>query len=69
MALLKESVESKKLDTRLIERNLTRGILIQSELEEAVESLPDDSDSAEWVSIDSLREGKTFPHQNGKASH
>lgn len=56
MALLNESVESKKLDVRLVERNLTRGVLSSSELETSLKNLPDDSENAEWVDVDSLME-------------
>ncbi len=54
MSLLHVAVEEKKLDTRMVERNLTRGIVQQDDVKKAVSALPDDSANAEWVSIESL---------------
>jgi len=56
MALLHESVDFKKLDVRLIERNVNRGVITQEELRKAQESLPDDSENAEWIDIHALAE-------------
>jgi hypothetical protein len=69
MALLHESVEFKMLDVRLIERNVARGVLTQDQVAKAQEQLPDDSENAEWVSIDSLSDdGESNDVSNGKAS-
>lgn len=54
MALLHDAVGSKKLDIRMIERNLARGVISQAELDAATSQLPDDGENAEWVSIESL---------------
>ena len=54
MVLLHDSVEFKKLDVRMIERNIARGVLTQSELDSATSQLPDESESADWVTLDSL---------------
>lgn len=54
MALLHEAVESKRLDVRLVERNIARGVVSQAQLDEAMQHLADDSENAEWISIDSL---------------
>lgn len=54
MALLHEAVEFKKLDTRLVERNLTRGVITRKEFDDSVKNLPDDSENAEWVNIEIL---------------
>ena len=54
MALLNESVEFKKLDTRLVERNIARGVLSHQEYLHFVDALPDDAENAEWVSVESL---------------
>lgn len=57
MALLNDSVDFKKLDVRLVERNVGRGVISQDDLDKAIKKLPDDEENAEWVSIDSLAEG------------
>jgi len=69
MALLHESVEFKKLDVRLIERNITRGVLRREDLEESLKTLPDDAENAEWVSVDSLVQEKDASELNGRAGH
>ncbi len=43
MALLKESADAKRFDTRVVERNLERGQVAYKEVDENVKSLKDDS--------------------------
>ena len=52
--LLNEAVDSKKMDTRLVERNVAKGLLSATEVQTYVGQLPDDSESADWISIDEL---------------
>jgi len=59
MTLLYEAVESKKLDVRIVERNLTRGAVSIAELEKSLNNLPDDSENAEWVTLESLQDEAT----------
>lgn len=54
MTLLHESVDFKKLDVRMIERNVARGVISQDDVEKAMKKLPDDAENAEWVSIESI---------------
>jgi hypothetical protein len=54
MALLHEAVEKKKMDVRMVERNVARGVITQADADAALKSLPDDAENAEYVSIDSL---------------
>ncbi len=54
MALLNEAVEFKKLDVRLIERNMNRGSLTQADLTAAIAKLRDDAVNADWVDLESL---------------
>lgn len=62
MTLLHDATVQKKFDSRLIERAVSRGHLKQEELDKNVKELPDDSASADYVSLDTLleeiREGK-----------
>ena len=67
MALLHESVNYKKLDVRLVERNVARGVLTQDELDKALAKLPDDSENAEWVSVESLTQDPDEVELNGQA--
>jgi hypothetical protein len=60
MTLLHDAVNAKKLDVRLIERGIARGALSQNELEKSTKELPDDSENAEYVSIESIaNDGKS----------
>lgn len=54
MALLHEASEEKKLDIRMIERNLSRGLLSQDEVEKQAKKLPDDGDNAQWINPETL---------------
>ncbi len=54
MTLLSDASESKKFDVRVVERNINRGRVQPQEFQQAVQSLPDDSENAEWISIESL---------------
>ncbi|MBI2712630.1 MAG: hypothetical protein HYX41_07250 [Bdellovibrio sp.] len=64
MALLNESVDFKKLDVRLVERNINRGVISQDDLDKALKKLPDDGENAMWVSVESLEQG-TDSDSNG----
>ncbi len=54
MALLHEAVEEKKLDVRVVERNITRGAVSAEEAKKAVSQLPDDAENAIWISVDRI---------------
>ena len=54
MTLLHVAVDEKKLDVRLIEKNLATSVLSAAEVDKAVQQLADDSENAEWVSVESL---------------
>ncbi len=54
MTLLHEAAEFKKMDTRVVERHLDRGVLQSKDLDKALKELPDDADNAEYVSIQSI---------------
>ena len=54
MALLHEAVDLKKLDVRLVERNVARGVISAADVDKATAALPDDADNAEYVSIESI---------------
>jgi hypothetical protein len=54
MILLNNATESKKFDTRVIERNLQRGRITPEEIQKSVDSLPDDAENADYIEIESL---------------
>ena len=55
MTLLHESVETKKLDVRVVEKNVSRGVISSKEVDDTLKKLPDDADNADWIAIDSLK--------------
>ncbi|MCM2277847.1 MAG: hypothetical protein NDJ89_07195 [Oligoflexia bacterium] len=55
MTLLHEAVETKKFDVRLIERNISRGVVTSDEAAKLAAKLPDDAENADWIAIDSLK--------------
>lgn len=69
MALLHDAVDSKKLDVRMIERNIARGVVTAEDYDKSLKKLPDDEANAEWVSIDSLAHEADESQMNGKANH
>jgi hypothetical protein len=54
MTLLKDAIQEKKLDVRMIEKNLQKGVVSNDELNRSLSDLPDDADDAEYVSIESI---------------
>jgi hypothetical protein len=52
MPLLHEASEAKKFDTRMVERNITRGVVPAADADKIVKGLPDDAANAEWVNLD-----------------
>ena len=54
MVLLHDSLEAKKFDIRMLERNIARGTLTRDQAKDYSKSLPDDANDAEWVSIESF---------------
>ncbi len=54
MTLLHEAVAAKKLDVRVIERNIQRGFVRAEDADKNVRDLPDDAENAEWVNVELL---------------
>ncbi len=74
MTLLKDAVEEKKLDVRLLERNIERGVIAQKVALAAIANLPDDAANADWVSLESFSQDLTSgvhrdPAVSGSGGH
>lgn len=54
MTLLNTATESKKFDTRVVERNLQRGRITPEEIAKSIAALPDDAENADYIEIESL---------------
>lgn len=58
MSLLHEAIQEKKLDVRMLEKNLVRNVVTDKEVKQAMQSLPDDSENAAYISLDEVAEQK-----------
>ncbi len=56
MSLLNEAVEDKKFDIRVVERNISRGLVLDEDWKKVEAALPDDADNADYLNLDTLRE-------------
>jgi len=54
MALLHEATDQKKLDVRVLERNVDRGVIAAKDVEKQLKELPDDAANALWTNTDEL---------------
>jgi hypothetical protein len=54
MSLLHESILEKKFDTRMLDKNLVRNVVADKDVKAHLEQLPDDSENAEYISIEEL---------------
>lgn len=60
MSLLHDAIVSKKFDVRMLDKNLTRNVVTDKEAKAVLDSLPDDADNAEFVSLDDIAEQKKW---------
>jgi hypothetical protein len=58
MSLLHDSINNKKFDVRMLEKNLVRGVVSDKDVKAQVEQLPDDSENAAYISLDEIAEQK-----------
>ena len=54
MSLLHDSIQEKKFDVRMLDKNLVRNVVADKDVKAYLEQLPDDSENAEYISIDEL---------------
>ncbi|OFZ69764.1 MAG: hypothetical protein A3K03_13515 [Bdellovibrionales bacterium RIFOXYD1_FULL_44_7] len=54
MTLLQKAVEEKKFDSRIVERNVERGVLRAEDVNQFTNDLPDETENADWVTLESL---------------
>jgi hypothetical protein len=58
MSLLHESIQNKKFDVRMVDKNLVRNVVSDKEVKTLLEQLPDDSENAAYTSIADLDESQ-----------
>jgi hypothetical protein len=56
MSLLHESIQEKKFDVRMLDKNLVRNVISDKDLKTHLEQLPDDSENASYLNIEELKE-------------
>ena len=54
--MLSDATKDKKMDIRVLEKNLSRGVISAEEAQAAVKKLKDDADNAIWVNVEELPE-------------
>lgn len=59
MSLLHEAIEQKKLDIRMLDKNLARTVVSDKEVKTTISQLPDDSENADYISLDHLADPNT----------
>ena len=58
MSLLHEAIQEKKMDVRMLEKNLVRNVVTDKEVKTAQAALPDDGENAAYISLDEIAEQK-----------
>lgn len=66
MKLLSESTREKLFDTRVIEKNLNRGLISDSDVEKNLKGLSDDNEYCETVNMKDLADMTEEPRSSGK---
>jgi hypothetical protein len=54
MTLLHDAIQEKKLDSRLVEKNLAKGHISPADYEKTLKALPDDSENADYTNLEEL---------------
>lgn len=57
MALLSGGLKDKEFDIRMVQRGLNKGLILLDEVEKNLKKLPDDSENAEYVNVETFFEG------------
>ena len=58
MSLLHESIQNKKFDVRMVDKNLVRNVVTDKEVKTFLEQLPDDSENAAYTNLADLDESQ-----------
>ncbi|MEW6058190.1 MAG: hypothetical protein AB1540_16420 [Bdellovibrionota bacterium] len=57
MALLSEAIHEKEFDTRMVQRGLSKGQLLQDDLDKHLKRLTDDGENADYLNLETILEG------------
>jgi len=64
MSLLHEGFEAKKFDNRVLERNVSRAVISQDDVNKMVRELPDDAANAGFIDVEALYQEVREDNQN-----
>ena len=56
MSLLHDSIQEKKFDVRMLDKNLVRNVVSDKDVKSHLEQLPDDSENASYTNIEELED-------------
>jgi hypothetical protein len=58
MSLLHDSIQEKKFDVRMLDKNLVRNVISDKEVKTHLEQLPDDAENASFITVEELEQTK-----------
>ena len=58
MSLLHDSIQEKKFDVRMLDKNLVRNVVSDKDVTTHLEQLPDDAENAVFTSVEELEQTK-----------
>lgn len=56
MALLSDSMKEKEFDVRIVKRSLSKGLVLQADIDKHMKKLTDDQDNASVLNVEELLE-------------
>lgn len=57
MALLSDGLIGKEFDVRMVQRGLSKGLILADDVEKHLKKLTDDADNADYLNLDEVLEG------------
>ena len=58
MSLLHDSIQEKKFDVRMLDKNLVRNVVSDKEVKTHLEQLPDDAENAVFTTVEEIEHAK-----------
>jgi hypothetical protein len=58
MSLLHDSIQEKKFDVRMLDKNLVRNVVSDKDVKSHLEQLPDDAENADYINIEEIEQSK-----------
>jgi len=58
MSLLHDSIQEKKFDVRMLDKNLVRNVISDKDVKTHLEQLPDDAENALFTTVEEIEQTK-----------